>query len=415
MRALYLKFATALEHRFRFDAHYFLKGGFWLSVSQGVTILAGLATTSLFAHYLSETEYGIYRYILGLAILFSSFSLTGLGQSILQTAAKKYYAFYQETLSLNLAYSLTIAILSLAGGAYYLIKENITLAFGCFLIALLQPLITGFQNTTVFLQGSRRFQASTAATTIKTLFVSLTSITALLITKDVLILIAAYLLASAVINILLHLWYRPRELAPTPAEIKTQYLSYAKHTSVRNIISNISYRADTIIVFTQLGAIELAIYTVATVIPEQIKASFKNLSSLLLPKYANSSDELSLKKSVPKRSLQLFCLLSLVVFLYILVAPYIYQIFFPKYQSAVFLSQLLSISFLGMVALIPANILQAKIATKKLYEFQMFESILSIVLMLMLIIWMGVLGAVLAKVIVRFATSIYYYILFYRS
>ena len=64
-------------------------------------IVVGIVTSALFAHYLTETEYGVCRYLIGLAAILSSFSYTGIGQSILQRAAIKYYNFYKETLQLS--------------------------------------------------------------------------------------------------------------------------------------------------------------------------------------------------------------------------------------------------------------------------------------------------------------------------
>lgn len=403
--------ANFLQKKFNFDAHYFLKGGFWLSLTQIIVVLAGILTTSLFAHYMSETDYGIYRYLIGLAVLLSSFSLTGLGQSILQTAAKKYYQFYQETIRLNFLYSLSITVISLGGAVYYFINENLILSLGCILIAIFQPIINGFQNTQVFLQGSRRFREATIAQGIKVLIVSLASIAALFLSESILILFLVYLGVNSLVNVLFHIIYRPQHTPQTPPEVSVQYVAYAKSTSIRNIISSVSNRLDTVLIFTQLGAAELAIYTIATIIPEQIKASFKNLASLLLPKYAKHDDMRILKKSVPRRSLQLLLLLLPVTIIYIIAAPYIYELLFPKYEEAVFLSQLISISFPAMIAMIPASILQSHLKEKALYQNQIFEATIFTILLCVLVLKFGVIGAVIARVTTRYITGILYFYL----
>lgn len=151
MRRLYNSFVSTIEKRFHVDAHYFLKGGFWLSLTQVVSILGGLVTSVLFAKYLDPNDYGIYRYLIGLVAIFSAFSLTGLGQSILQTAAKKYYSFYSETLRTNFIYSLSITAISIAGSSYYFFNNNSLLATGCLLIAVSQPLIITFSNSVSYL------------------------------------------------------------------------------------------------------------------------------------------------------------------------------------------------------------------------------------------------------------------------
>ena len=393
--------ANFLQKKFNFDAHYFLKGGFWLSLTQVIVVLAGILTTSLFAHYLSETDYGIYRYLIGLAVLFSSLSLTGLGQSILQTAAKKYYGFYQETIQLNFLYSLSITVISLGGAVYYFINENLTLSLGCVLIAIFQPIINGFQNTQVFLQGSRRFREATIAQGIKVLIVSLASIAALFLSESILILFLVYLGVNSLVNVLFHLIYRPQHTPQTPTEVSVQYVAYAKSTSIRNIISSVSNRLDTVLIFTQLGAAELAIYTIATIIPEQIKGSFKNLASLLLPKYAKHENIDLLKRSVPKRSVQLFLLLLAVTILYIIAAPYMYELLFPKYQSAVFLSQISALAFPTFVLYIPYSILQSQLAESELHRITLFSSLFQIITIFGFIFFFGLLGAIIGKLIYR--------------
>jgi O-antigen/teichoic acid export membrane protein len=396
------------------DARYFLRGGFWLSVGQAATILFGLVTTALLAHYLSENDYGVYKYLLGIIAILSSFSLTGLGQSILQTAAKKYYGFYHETLKMNFRYSLFITLASLAGSVYYWLNANTTLAIGCLLIAALQPFITTYQFTPSHLQGSGRFKESTILHIGRMFFASALTVVTLFYTKNIIVLFTVYLLGQFISNIASHFLFSPT-YTKTPKAIFDQYVQYAKHTSVRNIISNIAQRADTVIIFTQLGAVELAVYSIATIIPEQIKGSFKNLSTLLLPKYAEHTNTDQLKKSVPRRSLQLFTILIIITTLYILIAPHIYQLLFPKYSESIFLSQILALSFPAMIALIPISAIQSQLQEKNLYRLLTFESTIMLSLTIILTIKFGVLGTVIAKVATRYISLFYCYRLLYRK
>lgn len=411
MRALYISLADKLEQYFRVDSRYFLSGGFWLTLGQGITIVFGILTTALFAHYLSEADYGIYKYLIGLAALLSSLSLTGLGQSILQTAAKKYYGFYQATLKTGFLYSLPIALVSLGASGYYYLNDNLLLAVGCLLIAAMQPLINTFQFIPSILQGARRYKEITALHTVRVVTVTVVSLAALYLTQNILWLFATYLAAQLLSNVAAHLYFRPAP-ADVPIDIFHRYLQYAKHTSVRNLLSNIAQRADTIVVFTQLGAIELAIYSIATVIPEQIKGSFKNLASLLLPKYAQQTDIEKLKHSVPKRSLQLFLLLTAITIAYILVAPYIYQLLFPKYPDAVLYSQLAALAFPTFILFIPYSILQSQLEESVLYKITLYTSVFQIGSLLLLVFSFGLVGAIIARLAHRtvFLLTSYWYL-----
>lgn len=407
---MYSNFSSLVQKTLKIDADYFIKGGFWLILGQIFTIIFGLISTVLFTHFLSESEYGIYKYLLSLAAIFSLFSLTGLGQSILQTAAKGFHGFYKEVLSINLKYNLGISAAALAGSLYYFINDNTTLALGCLTIAIIQPIINTYKYIPVYLIGTKQFAQSTKLNLFKMLFVTSTGIATLFLTNNILLLFAVYLSGNLVVNIFSQFFYKPETLK-VPNEIYSHYISYAKNTSIRNIIGDIAYRIDNIVVFTQLGAAELAIYVVASVIPEQIKSSFKSLAKLFLPKLAQQTNIEIAKKNILKRSIQLFIIFLIVSITYILLSPFIYTTLFPKYESAILLSQLLAISFPAAIALLPINLLQVHTKEKKLYMFNLISSAMTATLTVSLISIYGLMGAIIAKVVSRYISmgvSFYY-------
>jgi O-antigen/teichoic acid export membrane protein len=174
-------------------------------------------------------------------------------------------------------------------------------------------------------------------------------------------------------------------------------------------LGNIAFRIDSIIVFQQLGATNLAIYTIATILPEQIKTSFKNISTLLVPKYAMHDNLDSIKKSMFSRSIQLLLFTILITILYIVFAPLIYTLLFPKYHEAIILTQLISLSFPAMIALIPLSALQAHTEEKKLNKLNTYTSMLMIVLTTVLTITHGLMGAIFAKILSRYINVAFTY------
>lgn len=415
MEKLYEWSINLLRKRFNFDARYFVKGGFWLVTGQVIALIIGIGTTALFAHYLSETDYGIYRYLIGLAVIFSSFSLTGVDQSILQAAAKKYYGFYRETIKISFFYNAPVVISALAGAIYYFYKDNSVLAIGCTLIAILQPAINTFQFIPSFLQGSKKFKEAAILVGIRTTFISLASLLALIFSQNILILLSVYLFSTTLANAVSYLYYKSNTPTPTPTDVFTKYLSYAKHNSVRNIISNIAFRADSVLVFTQLGAMELASYSIALIIPEQIKGTFKSLATLLLPKYAKYSSIHEIKNSIPKRSFQFFALLSFISLVYIFIAPILYSIIFPKYESAILYSQIVALSFPAVIALIPLNALQSQLKEKNLHILNTLGSIIMLASTFIGIVFYGLIGAIFAKVFYRYVIALITYIVIYSD
>jgi O-antigen/teichoic acid export membrane protein len=390
-----------IQKTFYVDAHHFLSGGFWLTINQIVVALSGIASTALFAHLLSAQNYGVYRYLIGLSLLFSIFSLTGLSQAILQTTSKGYPRFYQDTLFLQFKSGLGITLIAAIGSLYYYLQNNYILATGCVLISLLQPLINTYQNITLWLQAQKQFKKSSLINVVKTIFTVTVSIISVLITKDVVILILSYLLSQAISHIFIHYTFCTKPEQTFQPKLNGQYLNYAKHTSIQNIISAVAYRIDSILVFTMLGGAELAVYTIAIIIPEQIKGSFKNFSSLLLQKYSSTSNFDVIRSSIKKRSFQFGIILAAITITYIISSPYIISLLFPKYSESVVYSQWFSLAFLSYVYLIPLSLIQATTKKKLLYDFHTIPSVIQIILAPILILFFGFAGAVALKIIIQ--------------
>jgi O-antigen/teichoic acid export membrane protein len=414
MQFITAKIINLLAHHFRIDAHYFFSGAVWLTIIQAITVLGALIVSVVFAHLLDETEYGVYRYILGIGALLSSFSLTGIGQSVFQTSAQKHTWFYPLGIKKSLIYSLGITASSMIGSIYYFIQDNTELALGCLLIAILQPLLNTYQQIFPFLQGEKRFRESTILQGIKTAVVTISSLGAIYFTHDIFWLVLTYLLSNTIMNVAAHFIYKPRNVATAEKTIYKRYMDYARNTSVRNIISIIAFRIDSIIIFQQLGAANLAIYTIANILPEHIKTSFKNITTLLVPKYALHDNLDAIKKNLFKRSLQLFSIFVLITIVYIFVAPIAYEILFPKYDDVIFLSQIVALSFPAMIALIPISALQAHTEEKRLDSFNTQTSIFMIAVTIVLTITGGIFGAVLARVISRYVNLFLAYYHFFK-
>lgn len=402
MQHIYTRFTDFLSHHLRIDARYFVSGGVWLSLTQVVTIISGLAVSVLLAGMLSTNDYGTYRYLIGIGAILTSFSLSGLDQSIVQAAARGYYRYYAETIRINFIYNLGITIVGITGAFYYFYNGNDVLSLGCLTIAILQPLVNTYQNVPAFLQGKHKFKDSAIARSVKTAAVAVAVILTIFITQNVIVLLLIYLLAQFLTNIAAHVYYGKTDGEPTPAQIFRKYLVYAKNSSIRNLIVGLSNQLDTIIVFTYLGATELAIYTIANIIPQQISGSLKNLSTLLLPKYANYPDIDTIRRSMPKKSFLFFCAILIVCFLYIVLAPFIYHLLFPKYEGAIFLSQLAALSLPALIAMIPMSALQSQLKEKELYYFSLQSSVILIIFTAVLIFTHGLLGAVIARILSRY-------------
>lgn len=390
--------------------NYFIKQGFWLLTAQGLTLIITFVGTVIFAHYLTATDLGIYRYIVSLAVLFGSFTLTGASQAILQAAAKHDTWYYPYANKRTAQFNLIGSAIALAAALYYAIFGNYLLATGCVLIAILQPKSIYFLNALAFLHGQKKFRQATYLQTTRSFYITLSSIVAILITQNLLVLIVVYLGSQAVAGYMS--WRHTRlnidEVVPDTKKLD-RYHKVADHTSFRNIIVGTAARLDSVIVFQQLGAASLAIFSIANLVPDNIKGAFKNLPTLLIPRF--STREEHHRPELGKHSIKGFALLIVLTVLIIAIIPYVYKLIFPKYHEAIIYAQILALAFPASVYHIHQSWLQTIRAEKALYSANVLTSLFQITATFVGIMTYGLLGAVVAKVATNYVqlASILYF------
>ena len=182
-------------------------------------------------------------------------------------------------------------------------------------------------------------------------------------------------------------------------------IHYSKHLSLIGILNTISNNIDQVLVFQFIGPAQLAIYNFATAIPNQFKGPIKYLTNLIFPKFAERSD-VEIRQGMKSKVFYLFIVGLVSVVLYIFVAPYIFKIFFPQYSSSIFYSQIFSISILSMIS-VPANTyLSAKKKIKEKYFESIYSSITQIALVIIGVIWWGLIGLIVARVVIRLVSSL---------
>ena len=158
----------------------------------------------------------------------------------------------------------------------------------------------------------------------------------------------------------------------------------------------------------------MAVYNFAIAIPDQTKGPLKGLGKLIFPKFVEREDK-EIRSGMNRKFLMLFIGSVIITLVYIMVAPYIFQIFFPKYMASVLYSQIFALSLVSMTSNPAGVYLAAKKKIREQYISNVFVSILQIIAVSVSIIYWGLLGLVIARVFVRLATSITNVALYYFS
>ena len=386
------------------DMIYLARGSFWLTSGQIISAGAVFATSLAFANLLPQQAYGTYKYILTLAGLFTAISLTGLSASLAQAAARGLEKTFQPIFKSKVRWSLIACIVTLSAGGYYFFKGNLILGGGLTIAGLFLPLMETAGLYSYLLQGRKNYQDTAKYQALSQIFASAVLITTLFLTHNLFIIIAAYFCSWTISRwIILKIILKTH---PLIGEIDQQAVNYGKHLSLMEIINQVAEYLDKILIFQFLGAVQVAVYSIAIAVPEQIRGFIKNLNFFLLPKFATQDADL-VQKNLTKKIILLIVGLIIIVALYILCAPFLFKLFFPKYLASITYSQFLALGLIAYASIVPLNFLKAHKFTKQLYQSNNFTSLFQIISLLILIKFFGIWGAVIAKVLTKFFNLIY--------
>lgn len=384
------------EKYFKTDMVYLAKGGSWLTFGQLITSASSFVLSVAFANLVPQTVYGIYRYVTSLAASLSALSLTGVGTAVTQSVARGFENVIKSAFWMNVRWSALLVTASLVGSIYYFIQGNTTLSISLLFIGSFSPFLNSAHLATYYANGKKDFARLSIYNIVKGVLPAIALISTIFFTKNVIIIIFVYFFANTAVALLTYRdaihFYKPN------ANDDPGILDYSKKLSLIGMLSTLTAQADKILIFTHIGAAELAIYSIAMAFPEQIKSALRNLNFLMIPKFAERNPEqtLELRGKVIKLSL----LLVVITLLYILAAPLLYGLFFPTYaDSAVKLSQLFSLSLLATIAMVPNSIMIAHKRNKELLMVNTGGSIIQLILLAIGVYFGGLWGVVIAKII----------------
>ncbi|MBI2065501.1 MAG: oligosaccharide flippase family protein [Candidatus Zambryskibacteria bacterium] len=398
------------ENFLKTDTTYLAKGGFWLSLGQGVAMLSGFLISLAFANLFPKESFGNYKFILSVASILGIFTFTGLNTSIIQSTARGFGGSLRQGFRINLKWSIGIFLGGLALGIYYYINGNILLSFSFLLAGILLPITASAGLYGAYLMGKKDFKRSTFYGMARNIVPAVALIATLIISPSLPVIIAVYFVIGALVP--LFLYYKTlRAYKHENKEEDPGIVLYSGHLSAMDIIGNFAHYLDKILIFHYLGAVPLAIYAFAIAPVEQLQSGKKILSTLILPKISGRSFE-ELQESGPRKALLLTIYALGLAFLWVILAPYFYRLLFPQYLDSVFYSQIYAFTLLAISGTIFNETLIAHKKKKELYLHRTIVPIVQIVLFFILLPLYGLMGLVVTHVIMRSFSGLlgYYFV-----
>jgi O-antigen/teichoic acid export membrane protein len=213
------------------------------------------------------------------------------------------------------------------------------------------------------------------------------------VTTSILALFITFIVSQLVLAILLYygaLWY-----IPPNQNFDDDASRFGTHLSFMNVLGNLTYQLDRFLAWHFVGPIALAVYSVATAPPQQLRYFNKIIATIALPRFSKRSVT-SLKQTMGRKLIVSFVFGLLLVIPYWFAAPYLFALFFPKYLDAVIYSQVFSLVMLFFPAALLQESLKAHAQTNILYVLNVGIPILKIILLFLLIPIYGLWGIFIA-------------------
>lgn len=379
------------------DMVYLASTGWWLNLDLVFQSLLSLVLAVALANLLAPTVYGIYQYLVAISVLVAALCLSGMNNAVTQAVARGYEGVLRVAVRFQLRWAAIPAVITLIGAAYYFSRAQNEIAFGLVAIALFTPFVQAFNTYVAFLTGKKAFRDAFWLKLIANLFYYVPMFAVLPFVRDAAILIAVNVAFTAAGN-----YYAYRKtlsrFAPNDS-VDPETTRYGTHLSVMNGFGTVMHQIDSVLVFHFLGPVDLAVYSLATLLPERVAGFSGFLTSATLPKFANHP--------LPYIRAHLFGKVGRIAFAGILVAgvyavcaPFIFRILFPAYLSAIPYTQLYAaeIALLSLSGI--ANVtLYAKKFTREIYALGIAQPILLVGLQIPLLLLYGIWGMIIARLI----------------
>ena len=303
------------------DMIYLAKGGFWLTLGQIISTAASLLLAMAFANSLDPVTYGNYNYILSLVGMLSILTLSAMRIAIIQAIARGLEGSFYTAFKVRLKWGILASLTAIGLAGYYWFKGNYLLPIPLLISALFLPLMQASRVYESFLMGKKLFSIHVKYSVFNRIISAGAIIITLFITKNIFWLIAVYLVSHTLLNYSFYLITKLK-LKPNKKE-DPQTLSYGKHLTLMGVISVVANYLDRILLFTLVGSAQLAIYSFAILIPDQIKSLMKqNIGALAFPKLSIKSRK-EIKLNIMQKFWKLFFLTGIVAVVYVIITPHI--------------------------------------------------------------------------------------------
>ena len=362
-----------------------------------VTVLLSLGTSIIWTRYFSKEVYGQYQLVLSILTMVGVTALTGMGQALQISSAKQYDGNFIPICFRKALFSI-IGSLILLGFAYYY-REQIEICYALCFLALVFPLIQFHSIFQPWLNGKKSFNLLVASQISFAIIPLLSLLSLLALAKTDLL---SIVFTTSILKIFLICGLGIFVFKGLRNSFKdSDTISYGYHTTTAMLFGWM-IATDKIFLENNGTMEDVAVYSVALLFPNQIKALYSVINQMIIPKITEASSIREAWTYLKPRYLKIILLFSCIGFVGFFAFPIVIPFLFSdKYVEAVpyakWLWLVLAVTAPGAYL---SNILIYQKRKFYLYFITFINPFASIILYYLLIS-SGISGLVISKICVN--------------
>ena len=393
---------------------HFFSANVWLNISRAISVGTGMLLTVAFANLLTPEAFGTYKYVIASAGFIATFSLNGLGTSILRAVAQGKYHVIPTVVRTAILWSIPASMAALAASAWYFGNGNNTLGFAFLFIALTNSLTNGIGTTKGVWLAAGDYRMATFVGLPKILVPFAVTFCTILLTQNVVWILLAYfgshLSMSWVGYRFMLWWFGVRDSQEDVPEV----VRFGKQMTFLGFFQLASTQIDQLLLWHFTTPATLAIYALALSPVNEAQNLLNNFLTVMFRKIAAKDRDL-VHKMLPFRMRQMFLAALGLTVVYVLTVPLLFTYLFPKYMVSIAVSQVLALTLL----LQPKGIIDAfftahgEIANRS--RIILTSQIIRFGLFITLIPTFGLWGAVCATILSELCAGAIYLFIYLRA
>jgi O-antigen/teichoic acid export membrane protein len=323
-----------------------------------------------------------------------------MGTAVTQAVARGYEGSLIPALKTKIRWGILGGLASLILAGYHFYQGNTTLTISFLISAVFLPFMDSFGIYDSLLQGRKLFDVSTKYFIISQIIAIASLIAVLFFTKNLFFILFTYFASWAMLRfIFLKITLKK---FPLNQNQDPKTISYGKHLSLIKGINIATSSVGNIALFHFVSSQALAVYSFGVAPIEQLRSFVNITENLLLPKISTQIPTNFKLKNIIRKTAPFLAILLLIIIIYIIIAPTLYTIFFPRYLESIIFSRIYSISlFFTTINIIQMSILKAIRAVNVLHTINTINTFLNLGLIIPMVNYFQIYGLIYAIILIK--------------